>query len=62
MDYQIENHGSIILVRPLSSACNEWLEENVTTDALYFGPALAVEPRYLEDLIAGMVEAGLTPG
>jgi len=56
IDFQIENHGSIWLVRPMTTTCREWLEEN--TEGMWFGGALAVEPRYVADLVAGMEEEG----
>jgi hypothetical protein len=59
-DASVENHGSITLVRPLTGAAKTWLEENVQEDAQYLGSALAVEPRYVDDLVAGMTGDGLT--
>ena len=50
--FTIENHGSLVLVRPLTAACQEWLEEN--TDGQWFGNALVVEPRYVHDLVGGL--------
>jgi hypothetical protein len=57
MSFSIEPHGSIVLVRPLTNEAREWLEEN--TDGQWWTGALAVEPRYVEGLVEGMVEAGL---
>jgi len=57
-DFRVENHGSIILVRALTSACEAWLNENVGEESQYFGGALVVEPRYASDLVAGLFEAG----
>lgn len=54
---QIENHFSIILVRPLTERARRWLVKH--TDGTWFGGALAVEPRYVEDLADGMRGAGL---
>ena len=59
MDALIENHGSIVLLRPLSDAAEAWLEENVAEDALRFGGAVVCEPRYVEALCLGMTEDGL---
>ena len=47
----VENHGSIILFRPLSDAMNVWLRAHTDPTASWFGGALAVEPRYAEDLL-----------
>ena len=56
--FSIENHGSIVLVRPLTPDVNEWLEENTADEAQWFGGALVVEPRYLEPLVAGLIDEG----
>jgi hypothetical protein len=58
-DVQVEYHGSLWLVRPLTGAATAWLRENVAGDAQYFGKALAVEPRYIDDLVAGIIGSGL---
>ena len=60
-DSQILNHFSLFLLRPLSGQARAWLDEHVQAGAMYFGNALAVEPRYLSDLLEGMFAAGLTP-
>lgn len=54
--FSIEDHGSIVLVRPLTPDVTEWLQEH--TDGQWFGHALVVEPRYVLDLVTAMVEEG----
>jgi len=54
---RIENHGSIVLLRPLDDDCRTWLLSH--TDGSWFGDALAVEPRYVMDLLFGMAEEGI---
>jgi hypothetical protein len=54
--FDVENHGSIVLIRPYTDDVREWLVEN--TDGTWFGGALAVEPRYVEALVTGLVEEG----
>jgi hypothetical protein len=58
-DFTIENHGSLFLVRPLTEAARDWLNDHVADEAQWFGGALAVEPRYVDALVEGMVEDGL---
>jgi hypothetical protein len=50
----VENHGSIMLVRPDDEAEREWLGENTSEESQWFGGALVVEPRYLEALLDGL--------
>lgn len=60
VDAFVENHGTIFLVRSVSSFAEEWIRENVSEDSQYFGNALVVEHRYIGDLIEGMRSDGLT--
>jgi hypothetical protein len=55
-DARVEGHGSVVLVRPLTDDACAWLTEH--TDGTWFGNALAVEPRYVCNLVAGMREHG----
>ncbi len=62
-DFSVENHLSLVLVRPLTGACNEWLDDNVVNpETQWFGGALVCEPRYVADLVAGMEGDGLIRG
>lgn len=54
--FDVENHGSIVLVRPLTADVRDWLVEH--TDGEWFGSALVVEPRYVEPLVAALIEEG----
>ena len=56
--FTIEDHGTVVLVRPLTDDVRDWLGDNVDPEAQWFGRALAVEPRYVEDLVAGLVSEG----
>ena len=58
-DIRVENHGSIILLRPLTPAGSGWLDENIGPDAPSFGLAIACEPRYVSDIIDGARADGL---
>jgi hypothetical protein len=58
-DARIENHGSIFLIRPFSPDAKEWLHTFVDPESHYLGNALAVESRYIAEIVAGMHEAGL---
>ncbi len=60
MDFQVENHGSIFLLRPLSSA-ELWVLENIGADDGYqpYFPTLVVEHRYIADIVEGIRNDGL---
>jgi hypothetical protein len=58
--FRLDNHGSIALLIPLTNAGREWLESNVNPEPWqWFGPGLAVEPRYLGALLNGALDDGL---
>lgn len=58
MKVSVEPHGSIVLLRPLDSTAREWLEQHTNEEAQWFGGALVVEPRYVEDIIDGFSADG----
>lgn len=58
-DLRIENHGSIVMLRPVSDLGREWVAEHIPQDAIWFGGAVAVEPRYLGNIIDGAAGDGL---
>lgn len=59
IDFQIQDEGSIVLLRPLTTDAKEWLETNLSEDAQYFGSAAVVEPRYIWDIVNGFQSEGL---
>ena len=59
-DFRVTYHGTVTTVTPLSECCREWLEENADIEPWQrFGNAIAVEPRYVEQLAEAMIEEGL---
>ncbi len=56
-DVTVENHGTLVLVRPETDAATAWLNENVD-ECVWFAGALVVEPRYVEGLLLGMADEG----
>ena len=59
-DFRVTYHGTVTTVTPLSDRCREWLEENVEIEPWQrFGNAIAVEPRYVDQLAEAMIEEGL---
>jgi hypothetical protein len=59
VDIRVENHGSIFLMVGASKAGLDWLAENVETTAQWFNYSVAVEPRYVVDIVEGARSAGL---
>ena len=60
LDLIFENHFSVFLIRPISPIGKQWLDENVGDEnTLTFGGAVVCEPRYVEAIMHGAIEAGL---
>jgi hypothetical protein len=59
-DLVFESHLSIFLIRPVSPTGQSWLDANVGNEStLTFGNAVVCEPRYVESILRGAIEAGL---
>ncbi len=63
-DIQTENHGSIILLRPLTDAAISWVNEHIGSDNGYqpYWPTVLAEPRYVTEIVLGAHRDGLTVG
>ena len=53
--------SSIITIEPLTDLAKEWIDEHIGADNGYqpYYPKIVVEPRYLHDILEGMVNDGL---
>jgi len=58
-DVLVSNEGTLFLFCPLTPRTKQWIEDNVQSDATWFGNALVVEHRYAWGLGQGMRDAGL---
>jgi len=59
-DFVCENHLSIFLLRPISPAAFDWINEHLPEDRQTFGDAVVIEPRYIWAILAGLQEDGLS--
>ena len=59
-DFQVQDHGSVVILQPLTEAASDWVDENLPTDVMTWGGGVAVEPRYIMPIIEGIEEDGLT--
>jgi len=57
-DIVVENHDSVLLLRPISTAGKNWLDNKIQ-DPQYLGSAVVVEPRFLENVVYGIQGDGL---
>ena len=57
----VANHGSIILLKPITQAAVDWVQRHIGADNGYqpYYPTVILEPRYLDSVIAGIRRKGL---
>jgi len=61
IDFSVDNHGSIIILTPLTDLAEDWVAEHISQDALAWGSkGVVVEPRYIGDIVSGIVDAGFS--
>lgn len=60
MDFTASNHGSIILLTPLTAEANTWVDEHLPEDVQTLGRSIAIEPRYFDDIVEGIRADGLS--
>lgn len=59
-DFTVENHISVFLLRPNTVAARKWVTDHIPSDALMWGDALVIEPRYIADIVEAIVLDGLS--
>jgi hypothetical protein len=57
-DFTLTDGGSVCLLTPTTSEARRWLDENIGEDAIYLGRGLAIERRYVHQIIEGIVADG----
>jgi hypothetical protein len=61
IDFSVDNHGSIVLLRGISPEAEQWIESYVGgDDTQYWGDAVVVEHRYIVPIIEAMEAQGFT--
>lgn len=51
--------ATVYLIVPASDVAKDWLKEHVDENAMWHGNGVAVEHRYVDDILLGMAEDGL---
>jgi hypothetical protein len=59
VDFEVQNHGSVFLLFPLTNSASAWVEEHLPEDVLLFGRGICVEHRYIAEIVAGIQRDGL---
>jgi hypothetical protein len=60
-DFAVENHGSIILLKPLTAAAVDYVNQHIGKDNGFqaYWPTVIFEPRYIGQFIDAIREDGL---
>ena len=60
-DFEVQNHGSILLLIPRTISAKTWIEENIGKHKGYqpYWPTVVIEHRYIADIVAGIENDGL---
>jgi hypothetical protein len=57
--FRVEDHGSIVLIRPLTDDVAQWLDRYVDhVESNWYGNALVVEPRYVGPIVTALIAEG----
>ncbi len=59
-DLTITNHGSICILYPHTPLGNVWIDDNLPEDAQRWGSGVVIEPRYVDPILDGAINDGLT--
>ena len=61
VDFLVENHGSIFLLKPRTPSATSWVESHIGRENGYqpMWPTVVVEHRYIADIVAGIQNDGL---
>lgn len=56
-DVIVQGHGSIVLLWPRTNTAKAWFDENVKVEQTW-GEGIAVDPRYVSDIISALEDDG----
>ena len=57
-DFRFEFHGSLMLMRPMNNDAQDWLMDKSDYDWQFWGDALAIEPRFVDQWFSILDEEG----
>ena len=58
-DFILSGGGSVYILTPQTDAARDWIEEHIPDDAQWFGHGVAVEHRYVDAIVTGIIADGL---
>jgi len=58
-DFAFRNHGSVVILFPLTAQAKQWVSEHLPEDAPRWAGGIAIEPRYFGDIMHAIDLYGL---
>src|SRR3546814_7522561 len=59
-DFHVTDAGSLVMVEPVTDDAKAWCARHLPDDAPMWGNSYAVEQRFVEDILVGIHEEGLS--
>ncbi len=59
-DFDLHDAGSLVMLEPVTDHAKAWCVWHLPDDAPMWGKAYAIEPRFVEDILVGIHEEGLS--
>ena len=57
-DFSLADHGSVVLLRPMTETACDWLVDNVVCDPPRIGEVLRIQPRYASAILHAILREG----
>jgi hypothetical protein len=60
--FELQNHGSLFVLRPLDSIAKAWMNEHLpvgSPETQFWGDAIVIESRYVAPIVDGIIGDGL---
>ena len=54
-DFILSGGGSVYILTPQTDAARAWVDEHIPEDAQWFGRGVAIEHRYVDAIVAGII-------
>ena len=54
-DFTLDDHGSLVLLKPETLEAFSWLAENIEAPIPWFAGGIALEPRSMSALLSGIL-------
>jgi hypothetical protein len=59
-DFRLQNEVTIVALHAVTEAAQEWMDDNLPEDRMSWMGGAVIEPRYVQDILTGIEDAGLS--